>query len=124
MDTWIQVTFKAESDAIIEKEKVIKKSIEEETKLQHELRIKGMDFYLDEKFLNFEDPPPEVFPAREEPQDTRFTIKQLESLVNELIISSKDGLVKNEYIIELLLTRTINSREFSDENGVPPVLQD
>jgi len=81
-----------------------------------------MDFYLDEKFLNFEDPPPEVFPAREEPQDTRFTIKQLESLINEFIVSSQDGKINNEYVVDLLLTRTINSKEFSDENGVPPVL--
>ncbi|CAI2385760.1 unnamed protein product [Moneuplotes crassus] len=124
LDTWIQVTFKAETDAIIEKEKVIKRSIEEETKLQHELKIKGMDFYLDEKFLNFEDPPPEVYAAREEPQDNRFTIKQLESLVNEFIVSSKDGLIKNECIVDLLLTRTLNSRKFSDENGVPSVLKD
>ena len=122
LDIWIKIAFKAETDAIIEQERVIKRSIEEETKLQHELRIKGMDFYLDEKFLNFEDPPPEVFAAREEPQDSRFTIIQLESLVNELIVSSKDGLINNELLVDLLLARTINSKAFSDKNGVPPSL--
>jgi hypothetical protein len=123
LDTWIKVAFKAETDAIIEKEKIIKCSIEEELKLQHELKIKGMDFYLDEKFLNFEDPPPEILPSREEFQDNRFTIKQLESLVNEFIVSSQDGLIKNDYFVDLLMSRTRNSIKFADENGVPLVLR-
>lgn len=123
LKTWIQVAFKAETDAILEKEKVIKRSIEQELKLQHELRIKGMDFYLDEKFLNFEDPPVEILPAREELQDNRFTIRQLESLVNEFIISSEDGLIKNESLVDILMTRTKNSKGFSDDNGVPPTLK-
>lgn len=123
LDTWIKVAFKAETDAIIENEKIIKRSIEEEVKLQYELRIRGMDFYLDEKFLNFEDAPPEILPAREELQDNRFTIRQLESLVNEFIVSSQDGMIKNEYFIDLLMTRTKNSIKFVDENGVPPILR-
>jgi hypothetical protein len=123
MNMWIQVTFKAETDAIIEQEKVIKRTIEEETKLQHEIKIKGMDFRLDERFLNFEDPPPEIFPAREEPKEDRFSIKQLESLVNEFIVSSTDGMIKNEYFIDLMITKTKNSRQLSDGNGVPQVLK-
>lgn len=123
MNIWIQVAFKAETDAIIEQEKVIKRSIEEETKLQHELKIKGMDFTLNEKFLNFEDPPPEIFPAREEPKDDRFSIKQLESLVNELIVSSTEGMIKNDFFIDLMMTKTKNSRQLSDGNGVPQVLK-
>ena len=124
LETWIEVAFKAETDAILEKEQVIKRSIEEEEKLQHELRIKGMDFYLDEKFLNFEDPPPEVFHAREEPVENRFTIKQLESLINEFIISSTVGQIKNEYFVDLLMSRTRNSQQFSDSNGVPLIWKD
>ena len=123
LNTWIEVAFKAETEAIIEQEKVIKRSIEKEEKLQHELRIKGMDFHLDEKFLNFKDPPMEIFPAHEEPEAGRFTIKQLESLINELIISSKDGLIKNDYLVDLLMAKTKNSREFSDDNSVPETLK-
>jgi hypothetical protein len=37
LQDWIDVAFKAETDAILELEKVIKKSIEQETKLQYEL---------------------------------------------------------------------------------------
>lgn len=82
-----------------------------------------MDFHLDEKFLNFEDPPAEIFPAREEPEHHRFTIKQLESLVNEFIISSENGYIKNEYFITLMMTRTINSHSFDGNNGVPQILK-
>ena len=82
-----------------------------------------MDFHLDEKFLNFKDPPMEIFPAHEEPEAGRFTIKQLESLINELIISSKDGLIKNDYLVDLLMAKTKNSREFSDDNSVPETLK-
>ena len=121
--TWIEVAFKAETDAILELEKVIKRSIEKEEKLQFELRIKGMDFHFDEKFLNFQDPPPEIFPAREEPALNRFTIKQLESLINELIISSENGMIKNEYFVDLMMTKTKNSSSFNDNNGVPQLLK-
>jgi hypothetical protein len=121
--TWIDVAFKAETDAILELEKVIKCSIEKEEKLQFELRIKGMDFHFDEKFLNFQDPPPEILPAREEPSDNRFTIKQLESLINELIISSENGFIKNEYFIDLMMSKTKNAKNFNDNNGVPTILK-
>ena len=121
--TWIEVAFKAETDAILELEKVIKRSIEKEEKLQFELRIKGMDFHFDQKFLNFQDPPPEIFPAREEPVPNRFNIKQLESLINELIISSENGQIKNEYFIELMMSKTKNATSFDDNNGVPQILK-
>jgi len=75
LNEWIDVAFKSETDAIIELEKVIKKAIEQETKLQYELRIKYMDFYLDEKILYFRDPPPPVYPAKEETRAERFTIE-------------------------------------------------
>jgi len=34
-----------------------------------------MDFYLDEKILYFRDPPPPVYPAKEETRAERFTIE-------------------------------------------------
>jgi len=80
-----------------------------------------MDFYLDEKFLNFEDPPREIFHAREEPLPNRFTIKQLESLVNEFIVSSSNGFIKNEYFVDLMISRTRNAEKFADDNGVPAI---
>jgi hypothetical protein len=56
---------KAENDAVDEMSIVIKRAIEEETKIQDELRIKFMDFCVDEKIMNFIIPPPERLPAME-----------------------------------------------------------
>ena len=75
MEEWIEVAFKAETDAILELETVIKSAIEDQEKLQYSLKLKYMDFFLDQKILYFYDPPPEVYPAREEVRTTRFTIE-------------------------------------------------
>ena len=47
LEDWIFVAQKAEMDAIDEMCMVIKDSIEEETKIQSELRINFMDFTVD-----------------------------------------------------------------------------
>ena len=47
LDDWIQVSYKAENDAIEEVCDVIKNAIEEQRKIQVELRINFMDFYID-----------------------------------------------------------------------------
>ncbi len=56
---------------------IIKRAIEEEKKIQDELRIKFMDFCIDEKIMNFIEPPPEKLPAMEEIRTDRFNIIQL-----------------------------------------------
>ena len=53
---------------------VIKRAIEEEKKIQDELRIKFMDFCVDEKIMNYIDPPPEKLPALEQLRPERFSI--------------------------------------------------
>lgn len=100
-------------------EKVIKNAIEVQEKLQYELRIKYMDFFLDQKILNFLDPPPAILPAREEIRSERFTIEQLETLINELIISSEEDKLDNNAFITMLISRTENSKKFNDKNGAP-----
>ena len=52
----------------------MKRAIEEEKKIQDELRIKFMDFCVDEKILNYIVPPPERLPAMEELRQNRFSI--------------------------------------------------
>jgi hypothetical protein len=74
LDDWIQVSSKAENDAIEEVCDVIKQAIEDQTKIQDELRIKFMDFFVDKGILNFIEPPPEKLDAMEEAQDGRFNI--------------------------------------------------
>lgn len=80
LNDWILVAQKTENDAVDEMSKVVKAAIEEETKLQDELRIKFMDFCVDEKIMNFIVPPPEKLPAMEQVRFDRFNIKQLTCL--------------------------------------------
>ena len=61
-------------DAIEEMTMVIKDSIEEETKIQSELRINFMDFTVDQSVLNYITPPPPKHAPLEEPKPERFTI--------------------------------------------------
>lgn len=56
-DDWIQVAQKTEMDTIEEMCTIVKKAIEEEAKIQHELRIEFMDFTVDNSTLNFINPP-------------------------------------------------------------------
>jgi hypothetical protein len=58
LDDWILVAVKTENEAVDEMCVVIKRAIEEETKIQDELRIKFMDFCVDEKIMNYIVPPP------------------------------------------------------------------
>lgn len=65
IEDWIQVATKTENDAVDEMCIVIKRAIEEEKKIQDELRIKFMDFCVDEKIMNYIEPPREKLPALE-----------------------------------------------------------
>lgn len=56
-DDWIQVAQKTEMDTIEEMSTVVKKAIEEESKIQDEISIKFMDFTVDQSVLNFINPP-------------------------------------------------------------------
>ena len=77
LDDWINVGSKAENDAIEEVCDVVKDAIEGQTKIQDELRVNFMDFFVDPKILNFIEPPPEKLPAMEESDEGRFNIPQL-----------------------------------------------
>lgn len=74
LDDWIAVANKTENDAVDEMCGVMKTAIEEETKIQSELRIKFMDFCVDDKILNFIIPPPNKLPAMEDVREDRFNI--------------------------------------------------
>lgn len=84
LDDWIQVSNKTENDAVEEMCGIIKQAIEEEAKIQDELRIKFMDFLIDEKIMNYIEPVPEKLPEMEEVRRNRFSISQLTILVEEL----------------------------------------
>jgi hypothetical protein len=71
-EDWILVSQKAGMDTIEEMCAVIKKAIEDEVKIQHELRIKFMDFTVDDTVLNYINPPIPKLEAIEEYREDRF----------------------------------------------------
>jgi hypothetical protein len=91
LDDLIQVSSKAENDAIDEVCDVVKQAIEDQTKIQDELRVNFMDFFVDKAIANFIEPPPEKLEAMEQAQNSRFNIPQLKSLVQELQMIADDN---------------------------------
>ena len=74
LEDWVFVAQKAEMEAIDDMCVVIKNHIESELKIKSELRIKFMDFTVDQKTLNFITPPPPLFEALEDFRQDRFSI--------------------------------------------------
>jgi len=89
LDDWIYVAQKTEMDAVEEMIVVVKNAIEEEVKIQHELRINFMDFTVDEATLNYVNPPPPKLEALEEYREDRFNIPQLNKFLSEFETISK-----------------------------------
>ena len=68
-------------DTIEEMCSVIKRAIDEESKIQHELRIKFMDFTVDNSTLNYVNPPIPKLEALEDWRNDRLCIPQLQCLI-------------------------------------------
>ena len=83
LEDWIHVAQKTEMDAVEEMSMILKQNIEEETKIQEELRIEFMDFTIDEGVLNYINPPPPKQPALEEHRVDRFSAPQLQGMLEE-----------------------------------------
>ena len=85
LEDWIHVAHKSEMDAVEEMCMVIKDSIEGETKIQSELRIKFMDFTVDHATLNYITPPPPKHSPFEVVEKERFTVSQIACTVDEFM---------------------------------------
>lgn len=70
-------------DAVEKMCMVVKTAIEDQTKIQDQLLVKFMDFTINEKILNFIDPPPEKHLPLEEAWTDRFNITQLDVILKE-----------------------------------------
>ena len=114
------VSSKAENDAIDEICDVVKEAIEDQSKIQDELRIKFMDFFVDKGILNYIEPPPEKLPVMEEADDNKFNIPQLKSIVQELqMLGDDNDQIANRKAVELLFRKASNSRSLGDIGGLP-----
>jgi hypothetical protein len=120
LDDWIAVSSKAENDAIEEVCDVIKEATEDQGKIQDELRIKFMDFFVDKGILNFIEPPPAKLAAMEEAASSRFNIPQLQALTAELKeVTDANCRILDRQLVELLLRKAANSKAFGDLGGLP-----
>lgn len=100
---------------------VIKEAIESQEKIANELRLKFMDFVVDESYQNYIDPPPPKLDAMEEVRDDRFTVPELKALIRELKTLASDGnTILNRDVVELLIRKTSNSKSLGDDGGLPP----
>lgn len=122
LDDWIQVAQKTEMDAIEEMCKVVKSAVESEEKIQSELRIKFMDFTVDQGALNFITPKPPRLEALEEYREDRFAIPQLQCLfaeLSEIAKSSGDSMQVVE-IASLLFSKIKLSVQFGGYESALP----
>ena len=126
LEDWVFVAQKTEMDAIEEMSMIIKDAIEEEAKIQSELRICFMDFTVDEGVLNYITPPPPKHPPLEEKFTTRFTIPQIQTTKKEfdllqMVSASKDGKLDVQFLYQFLKSRQNNSSRFHGSNTTIPV---
>lgn len=109
-------------DTIEEMCQIIKIAIEDESKVQLELRIKFMDFTVDHSILNYINPPVPKLDSLEEFSTQRFSIPQLHSLCSELehIAASTGDLMPIKELMNLLLTKFRNSICFGGNSSALP----
>lgn len=77
LEDWVEYCFSVESKMIDELGLIFRDSIEEEKKIQNEVRVQSFRVIVSNKTLNFLTEPPKIFPALEKGKKTRFTISQL-----------------------------------------------
>jgi len=105
---WIRVTIKSQREAVNQLSTQLRDAIEEERKIQTELRMKSYDLIRDEKFLYFIVPPPKLLPGIEAVMDSRFTITQLWNLICDLkLISNSAGMIDLGLLIPLFSKKTV-----------------
>ncbi len=105
---WIRVTIKCQREATNQLSMQLRTAIEEERKVQEELRMKSFDLVRDGKFLYFIVPPSQPLPAVEFPLDDRFTIVQLSTLVQDLrLVTNAEGLIEIGTLIALFTKKMV-----------------
>jgi len=124
LEDWVLVSQKVEMDAIDEMCVVIKEHIENETKIQDELRIEYMNFTVDKSVLNYITPPPPKFPPFEEIRDDRFTIPQLQCFIEEFEVleqvNNNNPKLAINYLYQVFNVRQNCSKSFRGiRSGLP-----
>ena len=107
---WIRVTIKSQKEAVNRLSVQLRDAIEEERKIQTELRMKSFDLIRDEKYLYFLIPPPKPLPGVEAVVDSRFTIAQLWQILSDLkLITNPSGLIDLGLLIPLFAKKAVST---------------
>jgi hypothetical protein len=83
-----------------------------------------MDFCVDEKIMNFIEPPPDKLPPMEQVRRDRFNIRQLRTLVSELEELAKhhgdgSGGIPNKVVADLFMRKLEVSKALWDDGSLP-----
>lgn len=82
-------------------------AIEQERKLQEQIKLTNYDMIVSEKILNFHTPPPVIRPAIEQLQDHRFLISDLIRIQRELqALTNFAGLIETKDFLRYLSVLT------------------
>jgi hypothetical protein len=85
-------------------------AIENQEKVQRELRLDYVDVFYSYKYLNFHDPPPVILPAKEIHTPNRFTITQLYQLIRELkTLTNSKGEIEDKVLLNYFTRKTVLS---------------
>uniref|UniRef100_A0A8D2J7S0 Sperm flagellar 2 n=1 Tax=Varanus komodoensis TaxID=61221 RepID=A0A8D2J7S0_VARKO len=103
METWLGERFLAEMSSVDKLTEVARNHIETSTRIQYELVLEGIDFYINGDIKVFPDPllPPRP-PSVEMATDSTLTISQLSTLHKQFLQVAPKGLIPSKTFIDLL----------------------
>ncbi len=108
LQEWVRVRIKTGRDAIAKLALQLREAIEDERKLQDELRLKGMDVVRDTRFAYFLAPPPPPLSKLESRHEYEFTIGQLRLLLRDLrLLADADGTIELCLLVTFFLKRAV-----------------
>lgn len=107
LEDWVEYCFSVESSMIEHLGTIFRDAIEEEKKVQNEVRVQAFQVITSGQTLNFVTQPPVVHPAREKQKQARFTISQMYLFIEDIKQMAYDSLfIDNNSLLAYLLNKT------------------
>uniref|UniRef100_A0A670IYP8 Sperm flagellar 2 n=1 Tax=Podarcis muralis TaxID=64176 RepID=A0A670IYP8_PODMU len=118
MEKWLGERFLAEMSSVDILTEVARHHIETSTKIQYELVLEGVEFYINGDVKVFPDPlPPPRPPSVEMPTNGTLTISQLSTLHKQFLQVAPKGLIPSKTFIDIvydLITLNLGSNSLPD----------
>lgn len=122
MRSWIRIFAQSENQVVTELSNYLRSTVEVRGKLQPLILMNLLEVKIDKDWLVYMDPPPEFGPPKEIKYPDRFSITQLESLVDELSKLGGDYIPK-AVIASILQRRKCLSLILDDRGSLPEMWQ-